>query len=260
MGKMMLEIWKQTMQLYSDYIGSGMMMGLFLGAVCYLWLGEKESPLKMTMAAVPSVLLGLFFCPPFAALVYTYLDEEIYYRHLWLLPMTGVIAYALGKLVLQLQGVRRLIAAAAACAILMVCGDYVYDNSYFTKAENPWHVPSEVVEICDEIIVEGREVKAVFPSQLVQYVRQYTPYILMPYGREMIVERWQTYNEMYEAYELGVPEADVLAETARKFGCQYIIWDTAREITGDLENSRYELIKQVGQYDVYRDREAYLGL
>ena len=261
---MFQEIFAKILTLYREYIGSGCIGALFFLAVFYLLFGEKAKSRKLMLGVLPLTLAALFACPVFAWLVYRYLDEEIYYRFLWLLPVTLVIAYAGVKLVLKQSGIRRLLTAAAVCVVIMACGDYVYDNSYFSVAQNAYHVPQTVADICDEIRVPGREVRAVFPADMVQYVRQYSPYVCMPYGREMIVERWKTLNEMYEVYELGLPDGIVhakkLAETARKYGVHYIIWDETRSMDGNLEDWNYALQNEVDGYLIYLDEEAYLGL
>lgn len=260
----MLEICENIIQIYREYVGEGMMFALFAAAVFYLIYGEKERSRKLILAVTSVVLFALFACPLFAWLISLTLDEEIYYRFLWLLPVTIVIAYAGCKLILRMQGVKRLLALAAVCGIIGVCGDYVYDNTYFTGAENAYHVPKTVIEICDEIVVEGREVKAVFPTQMLQYVRQYTPYVCMPYGREMLVERWFLFNDVYDVYERGLPdgvvEAKRLAKVARENGVHYIIWDMSRSMEGDLTDYRFTEKKEVDGYMIYVDEDAYLGL
>ena len=261
---MFSEILSKILEIYREYIGSGCLGALFLASVFYLLFGEKVKARKLVLGVLPLALVALFSCPVFAWLVYRYLDEEIYYRFLWLLPVTLVIAYAGVKLVLRQNGLRRFITALAVCGVIMVCGDCVYDNAYFSVAENPYHVPQVVADICDEIRVPGREVRAVFPAQMVQYVRQYSPYVCMPHGREMIVERWITYTEMYETYELGMPDgivrAETLAQTARKYGVHYIIWDEKRSMEGELTEWDFSLQNEVDGYLIYRDDEAYLGL
>ena len=260
----MLEVSGKILQIYKEYTGTGMIGALFLTAVFYLLFEERVREKKLILAVLPLVLAAFFACPVFAYLISGYLDEEIYYRFLWLLPVTAVIAYAGVRVVLKVSGIRRIMGLLGICGIIMVCGDYVYDNSYFSKAENPYHVPGTVVKICDEIQVEGREVRAVFPGEMVQYVRQYTPYVCMPYGREMIVERWKIGNEMYELFELGLPDgfvsADKLAETARKYEVHYIIWDSGRFMEGNLESCGFRLLDTIDGYAVYVDEKANLNL
>lgn len=258
------EICQEILQIYREYVGSGMVGALFAASVFYLIFGEKAPAKKLVLGIVPLVVAALFACPLFAWVIYLCLDSEIYYRFLWLLPVTLVIAYAGTRLVLRVQGMKRLLAMLMVCGAIMICGDYVYDNSYFKMAENPYHVPDTVAEICDEIRVEGREVRAVFPTELIQYVRQYTPYVCMPYGREMLVDRWNLVSEVYEVYELGMPDgivyAEDLAEVCRKYSVHYIIWDEKRTMEGELSEWGFALKTQIGGYTIYVDEEAYLGL
>lgn len=260
----MIDILQEILQVYREYIGTGMLGALFFAAVFYLGFEEKVPERKLVLVIVPVILTGLFVCPVFAWFVNKYLEEEIYYRFLWLLPVAAVISYAGVRLVLRVSGAGRIWAFLGVCGIIMVCGDYVYDNPYFQRAENLYHVPQTVAEICDEIIVEGREVRAVFPGEMVQYVRQYTPFVCMPYGREMIVERWRIASEMYEVYELGLPDgivrAKTLAETARKYEVHYIIWDTGRDMSGDLTMQDFVLVDVIDGYAIYRDELANLGI
>ena len=70
--------------------------------------------------------------------------------------------------------------------VLMISGKLVYSSPLFSRAENTYHIPQVVVDICDAIEVEGREVMAAFPDEFLLYVRQYSPVICMPYGRESL--------------------------------------------------------------------------
>lgn len=258
------DVCQEILLIYHNYVGTGMIAALFLVSVFYLIFEEKKMSLKLVLGILPVVILLLFACPVFTWLIYIFLDTEIYYRFLWLLPVTVVIAYAGVKLLLHTQGIKRLVSLLAVCGIIIVCGDYVYDSPYFEVAENAYHVPDTVMAICDEIQVEGREVRAVFPSDMVQYVRQYTPFVCMQYGREMIVDRWMIGSELYETYELGLPDgvvhADKLAEIARKYSVHYIIWDDSRGMEGDLTGCEFSLKNQIDGYSIYVDDNVYLGL
>ena len=258
------EVSQEILQIYRDYIGTGMMGALFVTAVLYLIWGEKEPSRKLILGALPLSILALFACPLFAWLVYLCLDEEVYYRFLWLLPVSVVIAYAGVKLILNVQGIKRLVSLIAICGIIILCGDYVYDNQYFSAAENAYHVPDTVKAICDDIQVEGREVRAVVPLEMLQYVRQYTPFVCLAYGREMIVDSWNFTNAVYDAYELGWPDeivdAKTLSEACRQYGVQYVIWPRERFMDGDLPEYGFSLKNTIDGYDIYVDDEAYLGL
>ena len=254
------EVLQNILVIYHNYVGTGMIVALFLAAVLYLIFSEKDKTKKLVLVILPLTVMALFAFPLFAWVIYQCLDEEVYYRFLWLIPVSIVISYAGVKAVLRTTGVKRIVALLGMCGIIMVCGDYVYDSQYFTVAENPYHVPDTVVKICDEIKVEGQIVCAVFPLEMIQYVRQYEYGVYMPYGREMIVERWNFYNELYEVYEEGAPDgvvkAEVLADTARDHSVQYIIWNDNRQMDGDLEDCGFELKNQIDGYSIYRGDDS----
>lgn len=258
----MTDVWSNVLQLYRDYTGTGMLAGLFIVAVAAMVYLEKEKDRRVILVLMPILVFAIFLFPLFAWIVSLYAEDEIYYRLLWLLPVTVVIAYVGTKLLLFVQGWHRLIAAAVMCGIIMICGDYVYDNEYFSRAENAYHVPDTVIEICDEIVVEGREVRAVFPADMVQYVRQYSPYVCLAFGRDVTVERWKLANEMYDIYELGLPngttEASLLADACRRNEVHYVIWDSDREMMGNLVDYGFTMIYNTGKYDVYLDDKAKL--
>ena len=91
-------------------------------------------------------------------------ELEIYYRILCLLPVTPVIAYAAVDFCGKLVGYRKYVAITAALIMFMISGILNYRIPYFQQAENVYHVPTSVVDICDAIEVPGREVMAVFPG------------------------------------------------------------------------------------------------
>lgn len=253
-------MWNTIVELYRNYSGSGLLTALFLAALFYLWVTEKEKHIKAVLVYASILILGLFFNPLFARAVYTFLYDEIYYRLLWLLPQTAVTAYACTRLYSRLSKKSRPVLAVVLAVMIMMSGSYVYQNPYFSPAENRYHMPAEVVEICDAIHVEGREVMAVFPMELLQYVRQYDTTVCMPYGREMTVERWGNTHPLYQVMENGILEAKPLAKLAREAMCHYIVIPTEKEMTGTLEKYKYKVFMQTEHYTVYLDTTAYLGL
>lgn len=253
-------MWNEVISLFREYMGTGLLVGWFLLAVVYLLIKEKRKHIRIVFVYVPIILLLLFFHPLFARIVYGFVGDEIYYRILWLMPITVVIAYAAVHLYGNIKG-RIRIAFAAACAVLvMISGSYIYSNPYFHKAENIYHMPQTVVDICGVIEVEGREVMAVFPVEMIQYVRQYSPVVCMPYGREQIVERWNYYNEMYMVMEAEVVDVERLAVLAKECLCHYIILPQDQELKGSFYDYDYILFDTIDGYHIYLDTTVYIGL
>ena len=139
-------MWNEIVTLYENYIGTGMISGLFLAALIYLFVTEKNKAARTVFLYMPVVTLAFYFCPFFAALIYALTGEEIYYRLLWLVPVVPVLAYAAVKIISEAGEKKRLPAGIAIAGIFMVSGSLVYQSPYFKQAQNAYHVPQAVVE------------------------------------------------------------------------------------------------------------------
>ena len=144
-------------------------------------------------------------------------------------------------------------------AVVALSGSLVYKSTYISKGENAYHIPQVVVEICDEILPEeGGEgedgkVMAVFPSELIHFVRQYSSDVMMPYGREMLVERWGNERELFDLMEAETYDVEWVADKAIQNYCRYVILNSYKPKTEPMENYDYELIRVVEPYEIYRD-------
>lgn len=253
-------MWDSVIELFRSYMGTGLVISFFLAAIIYLFLVEKEPVKRILFVYLPVILLVLYFNPLFAKVLYAVLDEEIYYRILWLMPVSIVLAYCVSDLYGKVKGAMKTVLLIGATVMIMLSGSLIYDNVNFRKAENPYHIPQTVVEICDAIEVEGREVMAVFPTEMIQYVRQYSPYVCMPYGRDVIEAQWGKYADLQLVMEAKVLVVEKMAPLAKAKGCHYIVVNQEKEILGDMREYDYELFASIGGYDVYLDTTIYAGL
>lgn len=246
-------MWNMAMDLFREYMGTGLIMIFFLVSLIYLWVREKRKYVRILFIYMPVILLCLFFNPLFISLAYDMAGEEIYYRILWLLPITVNVAFSAVTLYGQLSGKSKGFFALAAAVGIMVSGSYIYSNPYFQKAENLYHVPDCVVHICDAIVVPGREVQAAFPLELVQYVRQYEPTVRMPYGREITVERWYYQSDLLNEMECDTIDLSRLAPLAKEEGCHYVVLSENKEVKGNPAEYDWEVFGRIDGYVIYRD-------
>lgn len=253
-------MWNNVTTLFDEYMGTGLIIILYLMSLIYLWVKEKRNDVRILFIYVPVILLLFFFNPLFAGVLYKLAEGEIYYRILWLLPVTVTIAFAVVTLYGRLPDKNRTVFALAAAAGIALSGSYIYRNPYFQKAENFYHVPDSVVHICDAIVVPGREVQAVFPLELVQYIRQYEPTICMPYGREMTVDRWNNWGELPGEMEKEIIDLSRLAPLAKEEGCHYIILSEEKTIVGNPLEYNWEEFCRTDGYVIYRDFDFSLDI
>lgn len=244
-------------EIFQKYIGTGMIVVLFLAALVYLLLCEKEKNKRILFVYTPIIVLLLFFNPLFFRIFSVLVGSEIYFRICWLLPITVMVAYAVVHICTRLQGKARVSFGLAAAVILMLSGKLVYSSPLYTRAENFYHVPQKVVDICDAIEVEGREVMAVFPEEFLLYVRQYSPVVCMPYGRDTIGNGYVELNVVMERDEIDVKR---LAELAKEALCHYVILSEEKTFLGDMEDYDYEVFDTMHGYVIYVDNSIYRGL
>lgn len=250
-------IFLESVVVFKNYMGfheNGYLAGIYLFVLLYLWLTEKDKRRRAIFVYAPTLLLALFFCPLFRKVFVRILeDSETYYRLLWLLQMSLVSAYGL----IKLCGRHRRIGLAVICIAIAACGNYVYDSEHITKAQNAYHLPQEAVDIVDLIEPEEGRITVLVPADLIYYIRQYSTQIELPYGREMLIARWDYHHAMYEAMEKAeVIETASFVELAREYPCAYVVLKEDRELTEPLTDYGFTLYDRVGQYLIYQDSET----
>lgn len=155
----------------------------------------------------------------------------------------------------------RTVGFGIAVLLIILSGKYVYSNPFFSKAENKYHVPETVVKICDELMVEGREVRVCMPLEFIQYTRQYSPYIVLTYGRDVLLydvgDPASNVNVLFreEVYNAG----DIAAEL-RRTSTPYLVVQKDIPFTESMGNYGFFYYDTIDDYDIYLDCEAYLGL
>lgn len=240
-------------QNYAGYHQNKFLFGIYLFFLLYLWLVEKDKRIRAVLACAPTLLIIAFFCPLFRkAFVRLFEDAETYYRLLWLLQMSMVSAYGAVKLC----GRHRKLMLAIMSIAVVACGSFVYSSEHISKAENMYHLPQEAVEVAELIDPEKGRVMALVPADLVYYIRQYSTRINMPYGREMLIARWDYYNDMYEAMEKAESiETPSFVELTRSYGCNYVVLPKERKVQEPLDDYGYVLYAQTDKYLIYQDTE-----
>ena len=245
---------KEILSIYQQYSGVGFLTILYLLALIYLWVCEKNPTVRSIFVYGASCVQLLFFFPLFYY-GYQVLDQGTYYRILWILPMTITIAYA-GCMILS-----KYPASSVVLGVLMIilCGKYVYSNDNISKAENWYHIPQEVIQVCDMIMPkEGEErITGIFPDEMVHFVRQYSSRIQMAYGRDYLAPDWKygdhPIREVMNGENIQAFRIVTLANNAK---CQYIILKRDKEILGNLKNFNVEVIGKTENYDVYRNNNV----
>ena len=240
------------------YFSNPLLAILLVASAIYIIVAEKDWKKKILLGILPVVILAGFLFPVTKMVYVAAFDEsDTYYRVLWLVPMYVVIGYAVCKLVFSFESkMKQRIALVASLVVVVLSGHLVYLNQYMSVAQNLYHIPQHVIDICKVVAPDDGEerVRTAFPSELVHFVRQYDTNILMPYGREMVVTQWDYYNPVYEVMEKPeIIEAEALLDATRQTGCRYIVLAKDRKIDKNLTTLGLKLISTVDKYNIYED-------
>ncbi|MGN1180676.1 MAG: hypothetical protein ACI4SD_05620 [Suilimivivens sp.] len=251
----MFGIFMESLVIFKLYTGLKLLFVLTLAAWIYLLVTEKNKKKRILFVYAPVLILLLFLFPVSRkAFVAAGLDGETYYRVLWTIPFGMITACG----ACRFFGRHKRIGLVITSALIILCGNYVYKSGYISKAENLYHIPDTVIEICElihpEDADENMQVMVVVPEELVHFVRQYDSDIRMPYGREMIASQWDYYNEVHAAMEeTEVINLANLIEACRKEYCQYIVLSPSRKVDSDPEELGLTFLAEIDGYRVYLD-------
>ncbi len=263
----MYGIFMESVVIFKNYVGGRYLIVLFALALVYLLFTEKDRHRRAMFVYMPvSLLLGFFFPITRKAFVRLMGDGDTYYRMLWLVPMGIVIAYGSVKFAGFVCGkcgqagpwMKRL-TLVLLCMAVAFGGTYVYASQYMSEAENPYHIPQKVIDICDVIApAEGEErIWAVFPTDLVYFVRQYDTDIQLLYGREMVEPKWQYAEPVHTVMNHPATiDIEELLKLTRERNCTYIVLPNNKGVSAKPEDYGLELLDTIEGYPIYYDPVA----
>lgn len=251
-------LWKQ---IYA-YNGNTFYVGLFLVALGYLWFCEKKKENRTIFVYLTTLLTVLFVCPLFAWFAMHFFmkgsDVLIFYRVYWYLPVGVVVCLAAIKLIQNAKSTwKKIILGIMVVGIIVVNGKLVYKNTLYTKSTNLYHIPQNAIEVAELIRMDKYWTKAVCPSELLMFIRQYTAEIYMPYGRNMVEEQWNFNSELYDAMEAEEYDTEVIAQLARECNTAIVVLGNYKPMTKDMLDLNYMLLGTTQYYYVYLDKNYY---
>ncbi len=249
----MFGIFMESLVIFKLYTGLRWLFALTLAAWLYLLFKEKNKTLRILFVYAPLLILLLFLFPLSRKFfVAAGLDGETYYRILWTIPMGMITCYGACRFFARYPKVGLVVMGG----LVVACGSLVYKSPYISRAENLYHIPDAVVHVCDYVGTKDaqNQVTALFPEEMIHFVRQYDATIKMPYGRDMLVERWGYYNQVHEVIQNHeVLPMEELLEATRQEYCQYLIFREDQQMDMEPEKAGLILRTTIDGYCIYED-------
>ncbi len=239
------------------YNNDSMLMGLFLVALIWLWITEENKKRKTILVYLSIALIFVFINPVYAWIAMK-VDNEVYYRVWWTLPMGIVVCYSVVKLVARARkAISKVLIVALAVLVIVSNGKFVYTNTIHFKSVNAYHMPQMVIDVAEALRMEDYNPKAVLPAELLPFIRQYTAEIIMPYGRNIVETQWGFSSPLYDCMEAEVYVAEDIAKYARAETCVYVVLSSIKPMEGKMEDYHYTLKGLVSGYYIYMDDYCY---
>lgn len=241
------------------YNGDSFLIPLFLIALLFLWVTEKDRKVRVVLLYLVAALGVVFLCPIYAW-VGMKIDQDVYYRVLWSLPMGVLVCYSVVRLMTRFKlFVSKALIFVMAVLIFVINGDLVYTKTLHFKAVNAYHISQEVIDVADAIKLDNYKPIAVLPAILLPHLRQYTADIYTPYGRNMVESAWNFQNALYDAMEGDQYVYDVaeVARCARNEHCAFVVLSSGKQMNGSMEEQGYFLFRFVQGYFIYMDYNYY---
>lgn len=248
-------MWSTVVSHLTSYIGWGIIFIYYLVALVYLFVTEKRKERRILFIYMPLIVLIIFLLPVTAMAMERFADDEVYYRLLWILPISITLAAAVTETIIKLKGKAKVFALAGALALIILGGRLIYTDTRFSVAENEYHVPQEVADICDALVIQGREIRVAFPKEMLVYVRQYTPLIVMPYGWDDLKYKGEEKSDskLRELLEKPAIDAEMVGKEADETSCHYIILNEEKPIAGEPESYGLEEYMHIDGYVIYKN-------
>jgi hypothetical protein len=188
------------------------------------------------------------------------IDEDIYYRVLWALPIGVIVCFSSVKLMIRFKNVlSKALVFIMTIVIICINGDLVYTNTLHFKSVNAYHMPQSVIDVADALTFESFKPAVVLPAELLPFIRQYSANFYTPYGRNILEPSWTFSNELYDAMESDSEAYDIkeVARCAKNESCVFVVLSSAKKMNGNMEDEGYFLLNFVQGYYIYMDYNYY---
>lgn len=248
----------QIVSSYSQYAGTGMYTVLYIISLLYIYI-IRNNKNNMTLFLNYSLLMiVVIFNPLVAHIIITFIEDQVYWRIFWILPMTIIIAYAATEIIVNIsEKQRKIIVLITLFTILSLGGKFIFTSANYSNPSNWYKLPAQTIEVCNIIENDSNgEIRVVVPTELAATIRQYDANINMVYGREgNVFVNDSTYRDRLTLYALMLEygmDLQSLSKSMNVFKCNYIVFNKSISLSLAPENYGFQYVASTDLYVIYR--------
>lgn len=236
---------EETLEIYMLATLDGRLFIPFFLCLIFIFATDKEedSIAKRYLVYPSLVLLFFLFNPVFIHYLVKYIKiSERIVRIYWPLPMDVLFVYCLIRLVsICRAGWKKAVILAAAALMLFAGSGGSISGVSYVVAENPQKLPKGTKEVSDIIynLNDGGDPRAIVPNNLFFWIREYNPYIRLPYRVQVDVMERKT----------GVLDLDLIGNYALEGDCRFVVLNSSQNSTGDITDYGFVEVARVEAQD-----------
>lgn len=244
----MIEAINIIKQSFAEYVGIGAYMALFFISLLYIYKKEKNSELT-DFVWYSLIILLLIFNPIFYKVIIKFIDDGVYWRMFWILPIGVLIAYVGTKIILENnKKAEKIIIGLSVIVIIILSGKCVFREENYQLAPNWYKLPQEALDVTMIIKADECDNKwALMPPTLVPYVRQYDASIFM-----RVMRMTEGYDS--EPIVLKMEQGDVKAvvDDCKENGVNYVVFKRETILSELMENYNFNVLGRTENYIIYK--------
>lgn len=257
MKELILDNWAGIMEKFHWYFDGSSYFILFLLAVLFnfLVIKKEDKNIRAIVCWLP-VVVGLILFNP---IVHKFLDKYIgenqgedYWRCFWILPLAPCMAYGVVRVIkTREKSVERILVGIALAIIIAFSGKMVYNSTNYSKVNNWYKMPDDILNAI--MIIHGQETenkKVMFPIEISPWVRQYDGTIKMEYGRSTV----EIYAQYVNDFQVGN-----IKKYMKKYqddNCNFIILNRYVQYDANIEDYGFKKVGENATYIVYMLNES----
>ena len=237
---------------YERFIGSGFYFGLFLLLLIYIIIrNKKEDKYIKPFFSLYPLFIGIIIANPIFYYVVThFIDEDVYWRSFWCLPLGITIAYGFTKMVkdIKKENIRKMEIVAIIIAIIL-SGKFIYSDEFFLNSSNAYKVPDMAFDMIMEISEDEEEFKKVAgPEEIMVYMRQIDGTVKTEDYRNIS----SVYSDDLIISKINKGLVSIYANECIYNNCNYIVVENDVERDARLETYGYFEVKTNDKYTLYK--------
>lgn len=255
----MSEVLKQSADFWKNYWGDSLMLWLFLASALFLLIFRRKKKSTKYLLIYSLAVIFLFFCPVTAKIIQKCIGSLVYWRVLWLLPLTPVIAVAMTEFLKERKGFSQFVFVLLAAGAVVFCGKGIYQAGNYKLVHNYQKVPDEVAAICEMVKKDAGDAEYLLAADnyIAPYVRVYDPSIYMMFNRERRGGAGEGSMKLYLELNAPVLNYKNIGAVGNALRCNYLVVKLPNEQQKkELEAYKYQEVGTAGSYSLYRLGDA----